>query len=67
MAKKQKKTISKDWKCTMSNKNEITGDSIVNNKGSSKKYADGWEAIFGKGKRKVKEQPDSGSDGKKEK
>jgi len=34
----------------MSNKNDITGDTIVNNKGNTAKYAAGWERIFGKNK-----------------
>jgi hypothetical protein len=34
----------------MTARNDITGDSIANNKGDSKKYADNWEKIFGKKK-----------------
>jgi hypothetical protein len=32
----------------MTSKNDITGDSITNNKGDHKKYAENWEKIFGK-------------------
>ena len=37
----------------MATKNDITGDSI-RTKGYSKAYADGWERIFGKKKKKAK-------------
>ena len=41
----------------MTARNDITGDSIANNKGDSKKYADNWEKIFGnKDKEKPKEE-----------
>ena len=32
----------------MTSRNDITGDSITNSKGDSKKYADNWDKIFGK-------------------
>jgi hypothetical protein len=32
----------------MTARNDITGDSIANNKGDSKKYAENWDKIFGK-------------------
>jgi hypothetical protein len=32
----------------MVSKNDITGDSIKSKTGDQKKYADGWDAIFGK-------------------
>jgi len=51
----------------MRNKNNITGDAIVNNKGNSKKYSNGWDAIWGKkkkkpacGKKYIYESPDKG-------
>lgn len=31
----------------MTARNDITGDSISNNKGDSKKYAENWDKIFG--------------------
>jgi len=31
----------------MPGKNDITGDPIVNNKGDTNKYSDGWDAIWG--------------------
>ena len=41
----------------MSKNNNITGDRIVNNKGSQDKYRKGWEEVFGK-----KEDKDSASE-----
>ena len=38
----------------MTDRNDITGDSITNGKGDHSKYADGWELAFGK-KDKAKE------------
>jgi hypothetical protein len=32
---------------TMTARNDITGDSIVNSKGDKNKYAENWEKIFG--------------------
>jgi hypothetical protein len=41
----------------MTARNDITGDSIANNKGDQKKYAKNWEKIFGnKDKDKPKEE-----------
>ena len=40
----------------MASKNDITGDSIKSKTGDQKKYADGWDAIFGKKDQKVKQQ-----------
>lgn len=38
----------------MTARNDITGDSIANNKDDSKKYAENWDLIFGnKNKDKV--------------
>lgn len=31
----------------MTARNDITGDSIANNKGDQKKYAENWDRIFG--------------------
>lgn len=31
----------------MTARNDITGDSIVNKKGDRKKYAEGWDRIYG--------------------
>lgn len=38
--------------------NEHTGDFIKNSKGSAEKYAQGWDAIFGKKKEDVPIPPD---------
>jgi len=38
----------------MTARNDITGDSITNGKGSHSKYSEGWELAFGK-KDKAKE------------
>jgi hypothetical protein len=32
----------------MTARNDITGDSITNNKGDQKKYSENWDKIFGK-------------------
>jgi hypothetical protein len=41
----------------MTARNDITGDSISNNKGDSKKYAENWDKIFGnKNKDKAEEK-----------
>lgn len=34
--------------------NDVTGDKIINTKGDNKKYADGWDRIFGKNKDEMK-------------
>jgi hypothetical protein len=36
----------------MTSKNDITGDSIVNSKGSQEKYRSGWDLIWNKDKPK---------------
>lgn len=40
----------------MAAKNDVTGDNIQS-RGSSKAYADNWEAIFGKNKPKQTDEP----------
>ena len=46
----------------MTARNDITGDSIANNKGDSKKYAENWDRIFGN---KNKEKPEDSNKDKK--
>jgi len=41
----------------MTSKNDITGDSIINNKGDKEKFASGWDAIWGKKKEPKNEEP----------
>ena len=48
----------------MTARNDITGDSIANNKGDSKKYAENWDRIFGT-KNKDKEKPEDSKKDKK--
>lgn len=42
--------------------NEHTGDFIKNSKGDANKYADGWDAIFGKKKETPIEPPEDKND-----
>ena len=48
----------------MTARNDITGDSIANNKGDSKKYAENWDRIFGN-KNNDKEKPEDSKKDKK--
>jgi len=41
----------------MTARNDITGDSITNNKGSHSKYSQGWELAFGKKDKVCYNQP----------